>query len=58
MSTVTIFCRDGACNVAGHTSSNCYHRYTATRLLTFKLSRRDWEIAKASQVADLPAAAK
>ena len=52
MSTVTIFCREGACNVENHTRDNCYQRYVATRHLTWKLSRRDWEVAKAIQVAD------
>ena len=30
VSTVTIFCRDGACNVETHTRDNCRNRYEAT----------------------------
>ena len=55
MSTVTIFCRAGACNVENHTRDNCYNRYAATRTQTWKLTRRDWEVAKAHLVTDLAA---
>ena len=30
MSTVTIFCREGACNVENHTRDNCPNRAAAT----------------------------
>ena len=46
LSTVTIFCRDGACNVASHNSGTCYNRYVATRGRRVSgppLTRRDWE---------------
>jgi hypothetical protein len=29
MSSVTVFCRDGACNVASHTRTNCHNRAAA-----------------------------
>ena len=31
MSTVTIYCRDGACNVEGHTRTNCPNRAAALK---------------------------
>ena len=44
MSTVTIYCRDGACNVEGHTRDNCYNRYAATD--TAPLGRAGWELTR------------
>lgn len=54
MSTVTIFCREGACNVENHTPANCHNRYVATRRLPGPpLSRRDWDALAALTDRDL-----
>ena len=44
MSTVTIFCREGACNVEGHTIANCHNRHTAK--VPNRISYEEWRATR------------
>lgn len=53
MSHITIYCRDGACNVPGHTRTNCTNRYRANRIIRLDEDRIRDALGSPAEVADV-----